>query len=354
MLKVQEYLLSGKTLEDLENEHGVFNTRHEDLIILNYDQIKSIKTNPIVRECRALVLNVNDYSLVARSFPRFFNWGEVQEEMKLFDFSSFDTYTKEDGSLALLYYYNGKWRANTRGSFGLDKMQWQDFTWHEAMCLAMGISNLQELDKHLDRNLSYVCEFCSPWNKCVRKYEVPRMIHLTTFRGEEELPYYTEKKLERVEMHHFNSIEQIEQFLLDIAKKDATFEGLVMRDANYRWKCKSASYVSLHKMRGNNGENMFRPDVLVPLILAGERDETLNYFPEVAEAYEKYERFVHKEYANLMEVWEKYKGIENQKDFALAIQGKTRFGSLLFAARKNKVELGSLWEKSADLICKHL
>ncbi len=111
MLNVQKYLKYGKTIEDLAAELGIKSQKHDTLplVILNYDQIESPKTHPIVRECRGLILNSDTYDLVAKSFNRFFNWGEVADELKLFDFSDFYTSTKEDGSLVTLFYFDDKW-----------------------------------------------------------------------------------------------------------------------------------------------------------------------------------------------------------------------------------------------------
>lgn len=80
MLNVQQYLQT-KSLEDLKTELGIKVAEHATLplVILNYDQIESpSKTHPIILECRALVLNKNDWSIVARSFSRFFNFGELE------------------------------------------------------------------------------------------------------------------------------------------------------------------------------------------------------------------------------------------------------------------------------------
>src|SRR4051812_20747999 len=121
MLKVQEFLQT-KTHDDLTAELGIRVTKHPTLplVILNYDQIESPKTNPIVRECRALTLHGDTHELISKSFSRFFNWGEVVEEMSLFDFSSFTVQEKLDGSLAKLFFFNGRWHGSTRASFGVD------------------------------------------------------------------------------------------------------------------------------------------------------------------------------------------------------------------------------------------
>lgn len=77
-LEVQKYLRSGKTLEQLTSELGIKVTHHssDPLVILNYCQIDSPKFHPITLECRGLVLEKQSWNIVARSFKRFFNFGE--------------------------------------------------------------------------------------------------------------------------------------------------------------------------------------------------------------------------------------------------------------------------------------
>lgn len=257
MLSVQQYLQS-KTFDDLTAELGILVRKHDTLplVILNYDQIKSPKTHPIVRECRALVLHSKTYEVVAKSFNRFFNWGEVVEEMPLFDFSDFIVQSKEDGSLVLLYHFDGHWHANTRGGFALDKMEHQDFTWRDGICKALRLTNLDLLDNYLDKRYTYVCEFCSPWNKIVRQYAEPVMYLLTAFEGTRELSW---EELDTHEQAHgimstpdrfeFKSIEEIQDFLTQKAADDPTFEGVVIRDrAGHRWKIKSATYLDLREL----------------------------------------------------------------------------------------------------------
>src|SRR3989344_2446115 len=134
MLNVQTYLRTpGNTLETLHNELGVEFAEHptDPLVILNYSQIDSPKTNSIVMECRGLVLEKETWNIVAKAFNRFFNWGEVTEMMADFDWNNFTANTKEDGSLILFYYYGDHWRINTRGSFGEATINNTNITWKE-------------------------------------------------------------------------------------------------------------------------------------------------------------------------------------------------------------------------------
>lgn len=367
MLEVQKYLQGGKTHADLTAELGIKTAFHESkpIVILNYDQIESPKTHPIVRECRGLILRSDSHDLVGRAFFRFFNWGEVQDEMPLFDFSDFVTYTKEDGSLVLIYHFDGEWHANTRGSFALDNMQFCEFTWRQGFADAMKLPSIA--DFQCDRtNLTFVCEYCSPFNKVVRRYPDPKMYLLSAFDGERELHWDEVDELaktygfERPTRHHYHSIEEIEAYLQQQATDDPTFEGVVICDKNgRRWKIKNATYLALHRLKGE-GDNLFNPKHLIPFILAGEESELLVYFPEVEETFYKYKAEVDAAYAELESVWTQYHAIEGQKEFALAIVGKTPFTGILFNMRKllgvnqTVADLKRIWRDSPNVILKQI
>jgi T4 RnlA family RNA ligase len=335
------------------------------LVIFNYDQIESKpKTHPVVRECRGLVLDSQNWEIVAKPMQRFFNWGEVADEMPLFNFDNFIVDSKEDGSLCILYYFNGQWHGNTRGSFGLDNMQFQDFTWRDGFLKAMKIESWDHLNGLLDPEITYVCEFVSPWNKVVRTYAQPKLYLLAAFRAEKELHWDEVDNLARVVTfflrpfrYQFKGIDEIITFLHSL-ESDPTFEGVVIRDHdNKRWKIKNPLYLSLHQIRGS-GDNLYNPKYLVPFILKNEGDELLTYFKEAEETFNKLKIEVDGFYNQLLDLWVKYKDIENQKEFALAIKGKTPFGSLLFNLRKNgnqtEQKLRQMWQESGDFILKVL
>lgn len=340
MLNVQKYLNNG-TLDELQAELGIKVAVHPELplVILNYDQIESPKNHPIVKETRGLVLNKNNWSLVARSFPRFFNWGEVPEEMPLFDFSDFTVQSKEDGSLAIIYNFDGNWHFNTRGSFALDYMQYHSFSWREGMCKALKINDLSELNNKLNPELTYICEFVSPWNKIVRNYKDPQMFLLTAFCGFNELqPEEVDAVccdiFVRPQRFDFKSIDEIKCFLNDQQLVDPTFEGVIICDRNFRrWKIKNPGYLSLHKIRGE-GDNLYHPRHLLSFILKNEGDELLTYFPEVKDQYYLLKEKIEELFNELHDVWLKNKDIESQKDFALSIKDQTPFTSVLFDVRK--------------------
>lgn len=367
MLEVQKYLRT-KTFDDLTDELAIKVTRHETLplVILNYNQIDSPKTHPVVRECRGLCLHADTHEVVAKSFNRFFNWGEVVEEMGDFDFTDFVVQSKEDGSLVLLYEFEGQWRANTRGSFAEDNMQFQNFTWSEGICKAVDQPNLAELGVRLSPDFTYVCEFCSPWNKIVRRYPAPCLYLLTIFDKEgRELSiaqcdgYARSAGLLRPVLYQFGSIEEIQKFLQGQAEADPTFEGVVIKDhLGHRWKIKSATYLGLHRLRGEG--DTFNPKHLLPFILSGEEDELLTYFPEVKETFYEAKCRVLEAYVGVVELWGDHWMIEDQKEFALAIKDRSPFASILFSVRKkhgnqqSAADVKQEWREADQLILKKL
>ncbi len=365
MLHVQKYL-EEKSLEELEAELGIKACQHDtkSLVILNYNQIDSPKSHSIVRECRGLVLHSETFEVVARSFPRFFNWGEMQDEMPLFNFNDFTAQSKEDGSLFLLFNFEGEWFANTRGSFGAGEVQFYDITWQEMAQDALGIAAIGELDGILNPNLTYVCELVGVANKVVRTYTENKLYLLSIFDGLNELGRRQVDTLAegtpflRPVLYHFKSLEEIQDFIIANAETDPTYEGVVIRDdENRRWKIKSPTYLALHRMRGE-GDNLYHPKNLLRFLLPGELDELCAYFPEVREVATQYKEILDELYAQMVSVWDANKHLESQRDFALAIIGETPFTGVLFrlrgAGKDGRDEVRKAWVASEAAILKYL
>ena len=368
MLNVQSYLLGGKTLKDLTDELGIIVKEHTELplVILNYSQIDSPKTHPIVRECRGLVLEKDSWKIVARALPRFFNWGELADEMPLFNWKSFTATVKEDGSLTLVYWYAGKWRINTRGSFADTECGESGKTWDELIRPLLGDKFLNmegdKLEWHKER--CFVFEFCSEYNKVVRYYHAPQLSFLTMYKNEEEEYHYGKTwfadyfKWHQAKAHHFSNLSDVQKNLDWLEENDPTNEGFVIRDnTGMRWKLKNRKYLALHHMY-MNGE--VTPRRLIPFALSGEADELLTYFPELKEKLDAVVEKIDAALKELIEVWEQYKDVEDQKEFALAIVPKTKFNGILFQLRKEKgraqtlADLKDKWLKADAAIEKFL
>lgn len=359
MLAVQEYLNSGKSLDDLYEEFGVLSTHDisSGLVILNYGYDDSNKTHPIVKECRALVLDFhNNFALVARSFPRFFNLGEVENDP--FDFSDFYVQDKQDGSLILIYYYPrlGKWFISTRKTFAQMPIPETNFTW-EALVLKCLDTRKDDLHTFLNPDLTYVCELCSPYNRIVTPYADARLYLITAFRGEQELSYdelmtvNTRNRMKQIDTFCSNSLEQVCLYVDRRGQECPTYEGVVIRDSyNNRLKIKNKMYLRLHKLK-TNGD--LTPKHFFSMILDKDDDDFVSAFPEFNSEVQKYRERIVNEFSYLSDFWERTKSISNQKDFALAIKDYP-LKHILFAARANNTHPMNLIENFKEKFVEYL
>ena len=98
--------------------------KHEDgLIIFNYDLYNSDLSNPIVKECRGVILREETFDAVCVPFYKFFNYG--QEFADKIDWATARVQTKVDGSICKLWYDKvGKlWRISTNGMINADNVK---------------------------------------------------------------------------------------------------------------------------------------------------------------------------------------------------------------------------------------
>jgi hypothetical protein len=104
-------------LEELCARFGVRARRHggyPNLVQLKYSQIFSPMHEPVVRECRGLVVDEADgWRVVCRAYDNFFNAGEPNAAA--IDWQTARVYDKLDGSLMTLYYYRGEWHVASSG-----------------------------------------------------------------------------------------------------------------------------------------------------------------------------------------------------------------------------------------------
>jgi len=266
---------------------------------------------------------------------------------------------KVDGSLILMYFYDGNWHINTRGSFADGNLGFTGKSWKE--WVIESVLNKNEIDK-LDPLFTYIMEFVSPYNKVVRIYPQPQLYLLSVMETDvgtemnEEAADAVASTLGILRPKRFllsSNPQEIKDFLIDNSKSDPTFEGFVLVDSvGNRIKFKSETYVNLHHLLDNG--NIFNPSRLVPVILNGERDEIVAYLPELERHFDNIEKVLNEAYDQMMVVWEKVKDIESQKEFAILVVGSTSFPSILFSSRKEAVYPKVVWDRSPELLVKTL
>lgn len=318
------------------NKYSLKMSESGNLRILNYDQIDSPKKHPIADECRGLVVDAAG-NLVARAFTRFYNLGEQSAQEMDFDWSNCFATEKVDGSLLVIYFYDGKWRVNTRGSFGLQEIcPGVNLTWYDVVSSVVNLNGLNP-------EYTYVGELCSRYNKVVVDYPTPTVYILSAFKDETEVDF--DKAVELTEglgfevpaVNLFPSAEGVLAYIKEQAGvHGANWEGVVLRDKdNRRIKVKNELYVAIHHIKDNG--NIFHPKRIIPFIVAGEEAEVLAYIPELTETVAKYQDMITKARTKLDNFWFCHHDQANQKKFAeAAISDLGNLSSVAFTARKLK------------------
>jgi hypothetical protein len=364
MLKIQQYLQTN-TIESLEH-FGIFAKYHptEPIVILDYDQIESskFKEHQLVKECRGIKLSTVDYSICQKGFDRFFNLLETADTTD-FVWEHFSSTKKEDGSLIMIRAYDKcNLFVTTRNSFADSICGESGKSWKELVLSCL--SPYQQSIIKSNPTFTYVFELLSPFNTVVEYHPEPKLVLLSIFdhgdgfESTEIINLFHYCGFESKKQYNFNSMDSILAELDTMNLNKSIEEGFVVKDMNgIRLKCKNKFYLQLHRLSGNG--NIATIKELLPIILSGEKDEILNYFPYLKSRIEEFELIIADLFTDLYVVWKMCKDIEDQKTFAICIKDITPFSGILFGLKKqgNIHDFNALkheWSQSSDIILKVL
>jgi RNA ligase len=192
---------------------------------------------------RGLILNKETGEVVAKPFPKFFNLGEMEETFLVnLPNIPYTVHEKVDGSLGIVFNYNGEWCVSTRGSFYSDQA---------------GVA--KELLKNyslssLEQDTTLLVEIIYPENKIIVNYgDVSELVILGAFSrkyGHEYdcdlLQYLSGSTGMRCAKTYNYTIEQMIA-LQETMPKDE--EGFVVRYENgLRVKIKGKEYLRIAKL----------------------------------------------------------------------------------------------------------
>lgn len=310
----------------------------EGLLVLGYDQIESPKAHPIVMECRGLILDT-EFNVVSRAFDRFFNYGEQPDTQAPINWSKATCFEKVDGSLIKIYKWKGDWHVSTRGTaFAESTVNGFPLTFKDLVLKALGVQEhgFQMLcDSWLDAAYTYIFEITAMENRVVKVYDGYTLHYLgarnnKTFEHAhvlcEEHAFMLGARI--INEYSFNSVEECIETAKHLKDLD---EGYVMwQDGKPVCKIKSPAYVAVHHIRGEG----LNPKRISQIVLTGETDEYLKYFPEDAEHFEPYTKAYEDMMQALAAAYESSKHITDQKTFALQVKDSP-YSAILFQCKKN-------------------
>lgn len=339
-MQVVEYLKKNG-IGNLISELSIKVKEYDDLLVLNYDQIESPKAHPIVMECRSLILD-RAYNVVSRSFDRFFNLGEQPQTQEHIDWNKAVCYEKVDGSLIKIYYWNGQWNVATRGTaFAESPVNGFPVTFKDLALKALNCANDSEFQDNcnndLDPQFTYIFELTCTENRVVKVYEGYTLHYLGARHnrtgdygdaGHEMDAYWIGAK--HISEYGFSTAEECIETAKHLKNLD---EGYVLwQDGRPICKIKSPAYVAVHHIRGEG----LNPKRISQIVLTGETEEYLKYFPEDEQHFLPYIDAHLWLTRALVAAYEATKHITDQKEFALAVKDYP-YSAILFQCKKRDV-----------------
>lgn len=304
------------------------------LYVLNYDQIESPKNHPITNECRSLVVTQQDgeWVVVSRSFDRFFNYGETQEQ---YDITKMIAYEKVDGSIVSLFNWKGDWLYRTRSMImPTSSVNGWDTTWKdliEPVLFGKGFNEYLH-----NPAMTYIFEVVGRENRVVTRYAEPAA-YLLAVRvnqtGHYTNPSFWHPELRGWKMPKYYTFETFTDCVTAAKELRDLNEGFVLYDdfGTPKIKVKNPAYVAAHHLRGEG----LNPKRIMQLVLMKEVDEYLSIFPEDTEHFDKYVMANNILEQQIGQVWENNKSVEDQKEFALLVKDYP-FSGVMFQAKKTK------------------
>ena len=308
---IKEYLDAGHTKGDLSENFGIHRQECDGLTVYKYDQIESPKAEQIVRQARGVILDDESNEIVHYPFYRFFNYGEIVEEEKRFNWSNAVVTEKVDGSLMGIFYHRGEWRLCTSSQIGgMNQTSRSPYCYRELVEMATRPLTLETFYQRLNPRFDYIFELVSPFNTIVTPYAETRLYLLGARDKEDdfrEIPFQTaydddeiiSSDLKDAAILRIPKVKKaldssgnflgLNEIVAMANRLDQTDEGFVVVDySSYdletgsfpRLKVKNASYLALKYLHSSEIERSVSFEEILSVVYQSEEDEFLAVLPQ--------------------------------------------------------------------------
>lgn len=269
--------------ELLKTKFGLQLIEEEDLVIVRYNKKYSKMDEPLVRECRSIVMD-KEYNIVCFSPPKSLEINEFKGMIK--------NWKREvmvqpflDGTMINCFYYNNKWYTSTRSSVDGKTNYYSKLSFNTLFKQALIYNRIEMED--MDKRLCYTFILNHPDNRIVvaNNYPIITLVYIYRIRGQgkiiDSIPigdFKYEFKLVNI-LRNFTSYEDIENYIkeLEFYKKEDIIQGFFFRYKNYHSKIRHPMYNEIKLLRGN------KPDLLHSYLNIEKKRKIkkfLQYYPE--------------------------------------------------------------------------
>ena len=332
----------------LENK-GIDIKEDGDYTILKYNLLKADFNDPMVKECRGLI--IHNREVVCRAFDKFGNYGEYYADD--IDWTSAKVQEKMDGSIMKLWYnhYENRWFVSTNNSLEAKEVSnssGENFgvMFSVALVDALKGKAVEDFLRSLNQNFTYIFELVSPNNRIVVPYDKTEIYHIGTRDMINGFEVNANIGIKKPKEYALNSLNDC----IEVAKTFSAneHEGFVVVDKNWnRIKVKSPEYIVAHHLANNS---VFNKKKGLDLVLEGEEEEFLNYFPEHKAAIDEIVNTMEQEKNKVKEIVDAgmaVRDLVSRKEYAITNHEFPWFGTAVAAIYDNKpIEFKpSYWKK---------
>jgi hypothetical protein len=279
-------------LSEVENTYKIKCIRHpkyNNLVLFKYNLVASPIKLELVIDCRGIILDAADnWAVVSMAFRKFTTYNPAVDTP--LDWTTATVQEKVDGSLCVLYTYDGAWHVATSGvpdgSGEIEVPQGPPTTFAALFWSTFAASNFTLPPP--DRSMCYYLELTGPLNRVIVEHAAPRLTVLGCRRlsSLDELPAATAAAAlgaaaAAVRTFPLRSPEDITATFARMNPLEQ--EGYVVVDAAWnRVKVKHPGYVALHLAGCLAG--LRQPRVLADIARKMEAAEVIASFPSLEAA----------------------------------------------------------------------
>ena len=325
-------------LAKFDTQHGIRGKTNGQLLMLDYNQISVDFAQPYGYVCRGLILDAQTLEPISMPLTKAFNFG--QQYAAPVNLETARAFCKVDGTMVQRYWdpYLGRFQFSTRFQLPEDTEKnltpAGTLTW--AQMFARCFTGWEDILAQQPKDQTWVFECCSPCNIVVVQHKefFAKILTARDLKSLKELKYEDLPSIAggKPDVYQFKTAQEV----LDFANSFPAVlnEGFIRRDHEDNCdKIKSKEYEQLHHLKdGLRG-------IWNLLDLARQPDyaKTVEHLPEYKPDLDLiaglYEQVISEHEA----AYEVCKGIENQKDFAIKVQGLgLRNTGALFLTRAGK------------------
>jgi len=286
----------------------------------------------LAKEFRGTVFRNDTQECICRPFPKFFNLGERPETQKdQINWNKAQFFVKYDGSMATPVLINGKIFWKTKNSFYSDVAKKIQTFWQESLHEGDNFFSSKNALMYCLKNYYYtpIFEYVAPHNQIVLAYDTEALKYLG-FRDIQSGIYWPYIGNQNSDISYDEIIN-----MTDI-------EGFVVQDDQKLFKMKTKWYLDRHKICTE-----FNPKVIIRATL----DETIDDLIGVAAQLGLIEQQNQMEdlrdetlrtklefESQIKHAWSLVNRIEDQKEFAFAVQNQfpKQWWPFMFSMKKNK------------------